>query len=598
MAKPFSRHWTWQLSCTPEQLWPFVSDTNRFNRDIGLPSLEVVRTGAKRRLSARSFGLSMEWEEMPFEWIKPNTIGTVRRYEKGPFSEIHLVVNLERHQGGTRLTAVFSAQARYAAVRLTMPMYTRLFFSKKINETILRYDRLAASKGEDSLPTAKIEFVPGGKERLASYRAALLKKDLNAAAVDALVKIIESGDELTISRLRPHALADLWNMPRRAILELCLHATRAGMLEFQWEFLCPLCRGPQQKVTALADATSQLHCDSCNIDFEVNLDRSVELTFRPNQAIRQYTVKTFCVGGPNLTPHIVVQQRLKPGESKTISPMLEGGRYQLRLFRQAGSQFLAVKNEGAPSFSITAGEAWNDQEVSISPAPMINFANKTNEEQVYVLERLAWTDQAATAAEVTALQAFRDLFSAEALRSGEQISVGTMTIVFTDLKGSTKMYQEIGDAPAFGLVLTHFDVIKAAIAEYDGAIVKNIGDAIMAVFRRPANAIQAMLKAQAALGMPEAKQRPLTLRSGMHAGPCIAVNLNNRLDYFGTTVNKAARLEGKSLGNDVVVSEDVYNDPEVKRLVANGGGYKAEMFEDELKGFEGKARLYRISIAK
>ncbi len=58
-------------------------------------------------------------------------------------------------------------------------------------------------------------------------------------------------------------------------------------------------------------------------------------------------------------------------------------------------------------------------------------------------------------------------------------------MLFTDLKSSTQLYREIGDATAFGRVMNHFDVVKKLIAEEDGALVKTIGDAVMAVFRRP-----------------------------------------------------------------------------------------------------------------
>ena len=139
------------------------------------------------------------------------------------------------------------------------------------------------------------------------------------------------------------------------------------------------------------------------------------------------------------------------------------------------------------------------------------------------MERMAWSDQAATAAEVTALQVFRDLFSNEALRPGEQISVGTLTVLFTDLRGSTQLYREIGDAPAFGRVMTHFDVLREAIRCEEGALVKTIGDAVMAVFRRPAGALRAILKAQATLADPPDGLRPLMLKVGIHSGPCIAV---------------------------------------------------------------------------
>jgi class 3 adenylate cyclase len=212
---------------------------------------------------------------------------------------------------------------------------------------------------------------------------------------------------------------------------------------------------------------------------------------------------------------------------------------------------------------------------------------------------MTWSDQAATAAEVTALQVFRDLFSNEALRPGEQISVGSLTMLFTDLRGSTQMYREIGDAPAFGRVMSHFDVLREAIKEENGAIVKTIGDAVMAVFKNPAGALRAIMKAQEILAAPPDGSRPLMLKVGIHSGPCIAVTLNDRLDYFGGTVNMAARLEGLSTGGDVVVSPSVFADFEVAEMIEDvRNNLKSEPFEIMLKGFdEERFTLWRIQNA-
>src|SRR5207237_10467467 len=117
------------------------------------------------------------------------------------------------------------------------------------------------------------------------------------------------------------------------------------------------------------------------------------------------------------------------------------------------------------------------------------------------------------------------------LRPGEQISVGTLTVLFTDLKNSTRLYREIGDATAFGHVMNHFDILKEVIAGHDGALVKTIGDAVMAVFRQPSAALKAMLDAQQRLANPNGAQ-PLNLKAGLHVGRCVAVTLNDRLDYF------------------------------------------------------------------
>ncbi|MSU69937.1 MAG: adenylate/guanylate cyclase domain-containing protein [Opitutaceae bacterium] len=199
---------------------------------------------------------------------------------------------------------------------------------------------------------------------------------------------------------------------------------------------------------------------------------------------------------------------------------------------------------------------------------------------------------------MTSLQLFRDLFSREVMRPGEQISVGSLTIVFTDLKNSTQLYQEIGDAPAFGRVLTHFEILKAAVAAENGAIVKTMGDAIMAVFSRPLAALRAMLHAQQWLARPQdrllppgvsvplSSLQPLALKASLHCGPCLAINQNERLDYFGSTVNLGARLCSLCSGSDLVLSHAVYSDPEVAAWMgAPGRAAEVEPEQVRLKGF-------------
>jgi class 3 adenylate cyclase len=172
--------------------------------------------------------------------------------------------------------------------------------------------------------------------------------------------------------------------------------------------------------------------------------------------------------------------------------------------------------------------------------------------------------------------------------------VGALTILFTDLRGSTKLYRDIGDAPAFGRVMRHFDVLRECIRGEEGAIVKTIGDAVMAVFRRPAAAIRAIFKAQKQLAHPPDDSLPLFLKVGIHAGPAIAVTLNERLDYFGGTVNMAARLEGLSSGDDVVISSTVCADPEVAAMLVSKE-FHAEPFEMKLKGFDEESfELWRV----
>lgn len=604
--REFHYRWEYDLKSSPEKLWPFVADTNRFNRDTGVPSLEVesgtgkaLKSGRKR-LRLRAFGVPIEWEETPFEWVRPSRIGVTREYHKGPIAKLVVLIELSAlPKGGTKAIYQVWAKPNGPLGLLAIPMQIGLVSARKFARAFKDYDQLVEAGKEQPEPTEAREVSDTEKRRFDFLAEKLSEKGIDAGLSQRLVNFVAQADDMDLGRIRPYALADNWNEDRRAVLEACFHATRLGLLDLQWDLLCPMCRGPQETSGSLKDIHSKVHCEGCQIDFNVSFDRFVEVTFRPNAAVRNVDLKTYCVGSPRRTPHVVAQQLIQPQSERVVIMPLEEGRYRLRTLALPGEQSLAVMASGPASVDIEASpDGWNSEELKLATHCSLRLVNKTDAEQLFVIERMAWNDQAATAAEVTALQMFRDLFSTEALRPGEQISVGTLTVLFTDLRNSTQLYREIGDATAFGRVLNHFDVLKTAIAEEDGALVKTIGDAVMAVFRQPAAALRAMLKAQEALAFPSDGRDPLTLKAGMHSGPCIAVTLNERLDYFGSTVNMAARLEALSSGSDVVISHAIFEDPDVRALLAaSHEELTAENFEASLKGFA-EERFELIKVRK
>ena len=165
--------------------------------------------------------------------------------------------------------------------------------------------------------------------------------------------------------------------------------------------------------------------------------------------------------------------------------------------------------------------------------------------------------------------------------------------MFTDLYESTRLYREIGDAPAFGRVQEHFsDLEKAVIAE-GGSIVKTMGDAVMASFREPVAALRAVWQAQQAIAGYEGQK--LHIKIGIHHGPCIVVNLNDRLDYFGSMVNIAARLTEFSKGGEIVLSETVHNDTRV-RAWAEENHVELEKFDVNIKGFDELVPVWKVKI--
>ncbi len=604
MNREFYYRWELQLRANPAALWPYVADTNRFNRDTQLPAVTEsapVLPNARRQLRFQSKWLTANWTEDPFEWTYPTRFGVVRRYKNSPIKQMRVVLEMTRQpDGGTQLVYQVWALPRNLLGMAMIPIVIGQISARRFRAAFIQYDKLAQAGAVPVSLRHASHLSPGAKGRLETMKQRLAQAGAAPALVNRLVDLVQNADDLTLARLRPYLLADVWEAPRRDVLELFLLATRAGLLDFQWEILCPMCRGAEDRVHhTLAHVTSAAHCQTCNIDFEVNFDQSVELTFIPNPAIRAVKAPDFCVAGPQVTPHIAVQQLLAPQEQRVLSPVLEAGRYRLRTMRLPGAQHLQVTAVGQSQVNLRAEQdGWPSHELKLIPTPSLQLTNDTGEEQLLILERTVWSDQAATAAEVTTLQRFRDLFSDEALRPGEQISVGSLTILFTDLVNSTHLYREIGDATAFGVVMNHFDVLREAIDAEGGALVKTIGDAVMAVFRRPVSALRAILQAQQVLAAPPAGQRPLRLRAALHYGPSIAVSLNNQLDYFGSTINIAARLEKLSQGSDVILSDAVCDDPEVADFLTNQQAQRqlhVTPFSETLKGFQEECfSLWRV----
>jgi class 3 adenylate cyclase len=212
------------------------------------------------------------------------------------------------------------------------------------------------------------------------------------------------------------------------------------------------------------------------------------------------------------------------------------------------------------------------------------------------VEKESWREKAATACAVTALQEFRDLFSSEVLSPGVEIAVKNIAVLFSDLKDSTALYERIGDATAYAVVRDHFEYMFAKIAEQDGAVVKTIGDAVMAVFPHAAPALEAALEIQEHVAELNARLKPrpaVVIKLGVHIGPVIAINANGVLDYFGTTVNVGARVQNESRGGDVVVTQAVVSDAAACQCVA-GHPVTTEDFEIKLKGLSDSFMLRRL----
>ena len=393
--------------------------------------------------------------------------------------------------------------------------------------------------------------------------------------------------------MRPFALAESWHEDRRAVVSACLSAVRAGLLDLRWEIVCPSCRTATDVLPSLASLSDHGACQLCDLEFSVDLEDAVEVTFAPAHAVREVDAGPYCIGGPARTPHVLAQSLLPPSGEATLPAPAEEGRY--RLFVRGGAAVQVEVKAGAPAEARFAGQG--GEAIAVAPSGSIVVENHAPDERHAKLERLEWSDLAARARVVTAMPGFRRDFSTDILRPGMALKVARAGLFFSDLTGSTQLYTTAGDAAAFKLVHDHFDVLVDLIEKHRGTLVKTIGDAVMAAF---ADDLDGLLASVAILHAFEGfrrdhEHRQLThIKLGVFGGPCYVVTANGVLDYFGQTVNLAARLQGEAKSGELVVEEALADRAVAQQMLPEG--FVVERYDAKLKGVDAPIRVARIRL--
>ncbi len=599
----------WTVDVPVSLVWDVLARTDKLNRAVGLPPVQpgpLDGDGLGRPVETWLYGvIPLSWIEYPFEWVRERRYVVQRDFTKGPMARFRGGVEVEPHGSGSRVRVFAEMTPRNLLGAIAIPLVGRLTMKRTWDYCSRVFCEALAQRTHDGLAPLLI----GSTSRSLADAALLAQRasrlydmpSLDQRIVGRLIRhLAEAGDE-DVVRMQPYALAARLGTPRLDTLRVCLYATKAGLLSLMWELLCPNCRVPKLEPDTLALVPPKFHCDTCGISYETNLDRSVELRFRIHPAIRDAHEAVYCFGGPYSAPHILVQHVLKPGEAYELSCTLQEEPYRIRILRANHAAQLSPAPGARPDGQafVYRDEGWSRPGTQFAPGPVTwRWDNQSSKTIAVVLERLRWDEHAVTAAEVATMQEFRDLFGSEVLAPGQDIGVESVTILFSDLQASTRLYEESGDAPAYGHVRRHFDFLKERIALCQGAIVKTIGDAVMAVFHQPADAVRCALLIQRDLPAFNARwpdRRPLVMRLGVHHGPAIAINANGRLDYFGRTVNIAARLQRESQGGDVVLTKVLAEDLRVREALEREKAAVIQEWTPTLRGVSEPLTLQRIA---
>jgi class 3 adenylate cyclase len=443
----------------------------------------------------------------------------------------------------------------------------------------------------------------------AESRFTILRQSADKAAVDAIERLVRDGPERELNRVNVFDFAAKHGLSEGQTIAAFLHSARLGLFDMSWNLLCPGCGGVLDANATLKTVRKQeYHCALCAAGYEPTLDEMVEVSFTVSPRVRriaahdphslpfwEYTRQVYWSSGIDLPDDkfdqlaqqfLLDSVELAAGEKCILSLQLP--QQFIIVFEPVthAAQFIDVKGEPTRERQELA-VVFNKVHaptgtVQLRPGPLrLSLENRTD---VRVLpgvfiagdamhELLGKRKRFLTAKHLLTNQTFRDLYRTDALNLDQRLKITSLTFLFTDLKGSTGLYERVGDLVAYDLVKAHFGVLNEVVAAESGAVVKTIGDAVMATFPTPDRGVAAALRMREAMHKlnGERQEEDLLLKIGLHEGPCLAVMLNDRLDYFGQTVNIAARVQGLAMSHSIFATEPVVRHPEAIRLLGAAG---------------------------
>ncbi len=433
----------------------------------------------------------------------------------------------------------------------------------------------------------------------------VLKQTADPAAADAIAELIEQGEDHELNRINVLDFSKRHGLDEERAISAYLHASRLGLFDLTWNVLCPGCSGVLDAHDTLKSLRHEdYHCGLCSCGYEASVDEQVEVAFTVSPKIRriaahdpnalplwEYYKQVFWSSGIDLNRDSFASL----AEEVTLDALELPAGERAVLSLQLPSQFIIVFEPVTHSahFIDVQGEPTKERQqlalvynkahpptgsITLRPGPLRlsldNQAGLRTLPTVFIAgdalhQMLGKRRPFLTAKRMLSNQTFRDVFKADNLNVDQRLKITSLTFLFTDLKGSTALYERVGDLAAFDLVRAHFHALLEIISSEKGAVVKTIGDAVMATFVRPEHAIVAGLRMRAAMDQlnNERGRDDLVVKIGIHEGPCLAVMLNERQDYFGQTVNIAARVQGLSTSQAIHVTGPVIDAPAVAAIL-------------------------------
>ena len=564
-----------ELRAAPAAVWPYVANTDRVNHALGLPAVRYTTRpdptrGVERTAVTRIAGQQLVWRENPYEWIEGRRMSVLREFSQGPFAWFVNVVELQPlADGGTRLVQTLKATPKHWFGRLLAHWQLGSKTPRDFRRVYAQVDAYLTRSGSQSAADdawGKTQSLSASRQRLLQQRLTRLQTlGLEPHVLETLSQFLQHASDIEVARIRPLVFADRFQLDPVQVVQAFLHAAREGLVTMLWDILCPSCRIPADIQETLAALGDHSYCPACDLRYDVDFANSVELIFRAHPELRDVETKTYCIGGPAWSTHVVAQIRLAPNERFDLELSLGAGEYRVR-----GAQLPFVVDLRVADY-----QAVRNWELSLNRPPLassipvlqageqvLTLYNNTQRELEIRLERLAGRSLALTAAAASSLALFREMFPDQTLAPGRMMSVTTLTLMMLEVIDAGRLYREQGDGPAFGFIQTALQAATSEIARQGGAVAHQVGEQVLATFTAPLAAVQTALAL-----LTQTSQNGRHLRLAIHRGPALAATIQDRLDYFGHTVHLLQQLLQLAAQSELVITPEIASLPEADELL-------------------------------
>jgi class 3 adenylate cyclase len=458
-----------------------------------------------------------------------------------------------------------------------------------------------------------------------------LRQSADGDVVDMLERMVRDAPDHALNRMNALDLAAKEGLGEERVIAALLNAVGLGLFEMTWSVMCPSCAGVLSANKSLKTLDrSQYNCAFCAAGYETTLDNLVEVTFTVSPRVRkiaahnpdelsaaEYYRQVFWSSAIDLPDD---PEKLLAAVTLETMDLPAGERAILSLQLPEGTVIVFDPVTHTAQFiEVSGGEAGERQNLSVifnkvavpvdtiglrPGALRLSLENRTDGRVLPAVwvgnqaldDLLKRRKPVLTAKRLLSNQTFRDIYRTDTLEIGQRLKILSLTFLFSDLKDSTELYEHVGDLVAFDLVNEHFRLLQEIIASERGAVVKTIGDAVMATFETPDRAIAAAIRMREAMSDlgAERQHQSLLLKMGIHEGSCLAVTLNGQQDYFGQTVNIASRVQGLAASRSIVVTESVVENADARALLETNG-LKPARRRVALTGIAEKVSVYDIS---